>query len=468
MSSAQRVSVVIPALNEASHIAAVVAHALADPVTAEVIVVDDSSIDDTAALARAAGARVLRSSMLGKGASMHDGARAAACPIVVYLDGDLDGLRPGIVGDLTAPIAHDRADFVKARFGRSGGRVTELTAKPMLRVFFPELASFSQPLGGIVAARRELLRSLRFEDGYGVDIGLLIDAQRAGARLAEVDIGSLINDSQPLLDLSAMANEVARVIYSRARAAGRLTVDQIVAMYETQRQATAELDYVLTRRRGRRKLLLLDLEGTVTPCCYAREVARATGREGELDRLLERGERDRCSAVDVAALFRFVHQREFERVAQDLPLRPGVVEAVHAFRRDGFMVGLLSDSWFVGTEIVRRRLFADFAVAHTLHFEGEVCSGRLRLNPAYLPAADASDGDRSTAVCKSRVLQRFRQDPAPPPIESCWAIGDHPDDLALLRAADRAFVIGPMAHELARASGASAIDGFDALPIPGS
>ena len=211
------VSVVIPALNEAARIASVVAHVRADPATAEVIVIDDSSTDDTAHLAQAAGARVILSTMLGKGASMKDGAAVAAQECIVYLDGDLAGLQPGLVSRLARPVASGRADFVKARFGRSGGRVTELTAKPMLKVFFPELAGLAQPLGGLIAARRSLLRQLAFEDGYGVDIGLLIDAHRAGARLAEVDIGRLENDSQPLPDLAVMANEVSRVIYQRAR-----------------------------------------------------------------------------------------------------------------------------------------------------------------------------------------------------------------------------------------------------------
>ena len=95
------VTVVIPALNEAKRIASVVAYALADPATAEVVVVDDSSIDDTAALAREAGARVVTSTMLGKGPSMHDGLLAAQCEFVAYLDGDLAGLRRR-VGILTA------------------------------------------------------------------------------------------------------------------------------------------------------------------------------------------------------------------------------------------------------------------------------------------------------------------------------------------------------------------------------
>ena len=187
----QKASVIIPALNEAKRIAEVVQYALSDPATGEVIVVDDCSIDQTAELAKQAGATVITSSMLGKGASMQDGIGIAQHEILVYLDGDLTGLRPNIISDLIRPITAESKDFVKARFGRSGGRVTELTAKPMLKLFFPELSEFSQPLGGIIAARKSLLQQMHFEDGYGVDIGLLIDADLAGAQLTQVDIGGL-------------------------------------------------------------------------------------------------------------------------------------------------------------------------------------------------------------------------------------------------------------------------------------
>lgn len=443
------VSVVIPALNESRRIASVVRFALQDPVTAEVVVVDDSSIDDTARLAREAGARVVTSSMLGKGASMLDGALASAQEVLVYLDGDLAGLRPGLVSDMARPLLEGTADFVKARFGRGGGRVTELTAKPMLKVFFPELAHLGQPLGGIIAARRGLLQQLNFEDGYGVDIGLLLDAHRAGARIAEVDIGSLENDSQPLLDLTVMANEVARVVYSRARAAGRLNMDQIVAMYETQRQAAASLDYILTRRRGRQRLLLLDMDGTLTTSRFAVELARATGQEEALAGLLDGGIDDAATRSErIAGLFRFVHQQQFERVARAAPIRSGVIEFINRMRRAGFMVGVLSDSWFVAADILRRRVFADFALAHTLTFEGQVCNGQVRLNPAFL----RDEGGVGEAVCKSHVLRRFRAETCKacsPEALECWAVGDNLNDLGLLRLADRAFAIEPK-HEVLR------------------
>lgn len=452
-------TVVIPALNESARIADVVRYARADPATAEVIVVDDSSIDDTAALAREAGANVVTSSMLGKGASMRDGVGVARNDLIVYLDGDLTGLSPAIVTALCRPLVAGEADFVKARFGRSGGRVTELTAKPMLKVFFPEIAHFAQPLGGIVAARTALLKALPFEGGYGVDIGLLIDAHRAGARLAEVDIGSLEHDSQPLPDLTAMANEVSRVIYTRARAAGRLHMEQIAAMYETQRQATATLDYILTQRRGRRRLILLDMDGTITPQRYVVELARATGHEDGLARLLD-GTDDAAGRSDrIAALFRFVHREQFERVAHGLTIRPGVIACVNRLRRAGFMVGLVSDSYFVAAEILRRRIFADFALAHTLQFDAEVCTGALRLNAAFAPSHPQREGP----PCKSNVVRRFRQDTTAPAVEAVWAVGDNANDLEMLREADRAFVIEPKVPQLARDADAVRIESFDAL-----
>ena len=457
---AASVTVVIPALNEAKRIASVVAYALADPATAEVLVVDDSSIDDTAALAQAAGARVITSTMLGKGASMHDGAMHARHELLVYLDGDLAGLRPGIVSDLARPLLANGADFVKARFGRGGGRVTELTAKPMLKVFFPELAHLGQPLGGVISARRALLQQMAFEDGYGVDIGLLLDAQRAGARVAEIDIGSLEHDSQPLLDLTVMANEVSRVIYSRARAAGRLHVDQIVAMYESQRLATASLDYILTRRRGRQRLLLLDMDGTITTTRFAVELARASGQEQALTQLLDSPQDDAAARSErIANVFRFVHKQQFEKVARAAPIRPGVIEFVNRMRRAGFMVGVLSDSYFIAADILRRRVFADFALAHTIQFDGEVCNGQVKINLAFLPPHEA-DG---LPVCKSHVLRRFKAEAGELPLLECWAIGDNLNDLGLLRLADRAFVIDPKAPALRREPGLTVVEDFDQM-----
>ena len=183
----QKVSVIIPVLNESARVSAVIRLALRSPLVGEVIVVDDGSIDGTPELAHAAGARVITSTLLGKGASMQDGLLAARHPTLLYLDGDLAGLRDDLVEVMAGPVLRGEADFAKARFSRRAGRVTALTARPLLQTYFPELISFEQPLGGIIAVRKELLQRLTFENDYGVDIGLLIDAHTLGARILEVE-----------------------------------------------------------------------------------------------------------------------------------------------------------------------------------------------------------------------------------------------------------------------------------------
>lgn len=276
----------------------------------------------------------------------------------------------------------------------------------------------------------------------------------------EVDIGSLEHDSQPLQDLTAMANEVSRVIYTRAREAGRLRVEQIAAMFETQRQATASFEYVLMRRRDRTRLLLLDMDGTITPQRFACELARTTDQQSALAGLLDGPQDDAATRSQrIAGIFRFVHRRQFERVAQAMPLRPGVVEWVNRMRRAGFLVGLVSDSYFIAADILRRRIFADFALAHTLQFNGDICSGEIHQNPAFLPMKPAVGAQPD----KGHVVRRFRRDATPPGLQMIWAVGDAANDLDMLREADRAFVIGPQMRTLARDAQAQCITHVDEL-----
>jgi glucosyl-3-phosphoglycerate synthase len=427
------VSVVIPALNEARRIADVVRYALDDPATAEVIVIDDSSIDETAVLARHAGAKVVTSSMLGKGASMRDGIAFASESFIAYLDGDLSELSAGIITRLCEPLVLGNADFVKAQFSRSGGRVTELTAKPMLKVFFPELARFKQPLGGIIAARKDLLQAMVFEDGFGVDIGLLIDAHMSGAAIEEVPIGSLEHESQPLDNLSWMANEVSRVIFDRARKAGRLHVEQISSMYEIQTQITGSVQHVVSQRKGRDKLLLIDLDEVVLNANYFDELAKVTGLTAQLRALenIKRASLVPLTAAHIALLFQFVHKVQFQRVAKTIAIKPGAVEYINQMRRKGFMVGLVSKGYFVAADIIRRRVFADFALANCIEFDLGVCSGKL--NPDY-------DPNELTA------LQAFLEDEVQPPIRALWVVqsGDKPSLLA--KQADRVLTVDATDH----------------------
>ena len=110
-----------------------------------------------------------------------------------------------------------------------------------------------------------------------MDIGLLIDANLAGAQLTQVDIGSLVNDSQDLSSLGFMAQEVSRVILQRAKRVGRLSVDQIMYIFELEQQNKTHIDRVLEKLRGCNKLVLLDMDGTITQERYVVELAKKVG-----------------------------------------------------------------------------------------------------------------------------------------------------------------------------------------------
>ena len=433
------ISIIIPVLNESPTVASVVAFARRAPGVTEVIVIDDGSIDGTPELAAQAGAKVITSTLLGKGASMEDGAWAASNEIVLYLDGDLSELREDLVERMTKPLIEGKADFVKARFSRSAGRVTTLTARPLILTFFPELAHFEQPLGGIIAAKRSVMRRLQFETDYGVDVALLIDVAMMGINLMQVDIGHIQHDSQALEMLGNMARQVVRVILDRAARYGRLDMQQVQEVEEAERLLQAEWPFVLGRLGQPEKIALFDMDGTLLKGRVVVNLAQRTGKTKELNALLDHGslppqERTR----KIAALFTGVPKAIFHDAAMSMPLMPGAAETVIALRKAGYRVGIVSDSFRVATEIVRRRVFADFSLAHMNHFHKGAATGEVTLSNAMMHEA----GCKLHGMCKMNVLLHvckhlgLSQD-------CVIAVGDSDPDACMLRAAGLGIAFQP-------------------------
>jgi glucosyl-3-phosphoglycerate synthase len=434
-----KVSVVIPALNESETIASVVQFARRSCLVDQILVIDDGSIDGTPELARAAGAQVVTSTMLGKGVSMEDGMRVARNEILVYLDGDLQGLVPDLIERMTQPIIDNTADFVKAKFTRAGGRVTVLTAKPLLRTYFPELAHFEQPLSGIIAARRSLLRALTFENDYGVDIGLLVDAALAKARIAEVDIGHIEHESQPLETLGEMATQVARALLDRATRCGRHRVSHISKVRETERRERAALPNALGAVPQAEKLALFDMDGVLLNGRIIVELANVTGTSSELAQWLDNdsvsaGERTRR----IAALFAGIPLETFESVARTMPLTAGAIDAIVGLRKQGYRVGIVTDSFQIFAEIVRRRVFADFSFSSLMRFKRGKASGNITLCPAMMHP----DGCKEHELCKVNVLRHIIDRTGIDP-RNVIAIGDGDNDVCLLKAVGTAVAFEP-------------------------
>ncbi len=213
----------------------------------QVVVVDESS-DATPEIARGLGAEVHRQSDLhpelglvqGKGDAMWRALSVVTGDVVCFLDADSEEFGEHFACGLIGAVAlgHEEVRFAKGSYRRpfrlggelradGGGRVTELTARPLLQAFYPELAAFGQPLAGELAARRDLLERLPFGTGYSVDIGLLIDAWRevGAAGLAEVDLDVRQNRHRPLSELSSMASAVLAAVTTRLAREGRLDAD---------------------------------------------------------------------------------------------------------------------------------------------------------------------------------------------------------------------------------------------------
>src|SRR6516164_4905623 len=236
------ISVVLPALNEEATVESVIESIspLVDGLVDELIVLDSGSTDDTEIRAIAAGARVVsREQALpevpirpGKGEALWRSLAATSGDIVVFVDSDLIGPHPMFVPWLLAPLLTcDGVHLVKSFYRRpltvgdvgcgagttGGGRVTELVARPLLAALRHELGGILQPLGGEYAASRELLTSLPFAPGYGVEIGLLVDTfDRLGLdAIAQVNLGVRAHRNRPLSELGAMSRQVIATLLSR-------------------------------------------------------------------------------------------------------------------------------------------------------------------------------------------------------------------------------------------------------------
>jgi glucosyl-3-phosphoglycerate synthase len=258
----ERISVCLPALNVEDTVGPIVATVRRElmeriPLVHEVVVIDSDSSDDTRSRAESAGARVVRARDVlphlppgrGKGEALWKSLAVVEGDLVVWLDSDVTDPDPGFVTGLVGPLLTDDAvSYVKAVYRRAlgdtadgGGRVTEICARPLLNLFYPDLTALAQPLSGEAAGRREVLLDLPFFSGYAVEIGLLIDlVGRHGLNaLAQVDLGARRHTNQSTTALGAMASTITQAVLSRLADEGRAP-----------RDLSAQGDYLRPTRNG--------------------------------------------------------------------------------------------------------------------------------------------------------------------------------------------------------------------------
>ena len=290
------VSLVLPTLNEEETIGPIVRRAMREmmgrvPLVDEILVIDSSSTDRTREIAEAEGARVVQhpdvlsryGSFTGKGEALWKSVHETTGDIIVWADTDVRNWHPRMVYGTLGPLLHEpRLQYVKGYYQRpiveggilkegGGGRVTELVARPLINLFFPELSGMIQPLSGEYAGRRVLLESIPFFTGYAVEIGHLIDAaERVGIEgLGQVDLERRVHRNQELEGLSRMSFVILQAVMKRLEerrkarlfaemgstmklprsGRGRLSLE-VIELADQERPPMIRIPEYLERRRG--------------------------------------------------------------------------------------------------------------------------------------------------------------------------------------------------------------------------
>ncbi|HMD68887.1 MAG TPA: glucosyl-3-phosphoglycerate synthase [Chitinivibrionales bacterium] len=236
------VSLVIPTFNEAATLGAILLKVKQDlqedvPLLDEIIVMDSDSSDGTARIARDAGATVYNVRDVapdhhvppGKGSALWKAQFVATGDVIVCVDADIRNFQSHLVYGLVGPFLVDPdIIFAKAFYDRPlvlndqtfenyGGRVTEILVRPLLCAFMPQLAAIYQPLSGEYAFRRKPVETIPFSSGYGVEIGMIFDINRAFglSHFVQVDMGTRCHRNRAVGDLSRMALGIIQTLFRK-------------------------------------------------------------------------------------------------------------------------------------------------------------------------------------------------------------------------------------------------------------
>lgn len=394
------VSVVIPVLNEGATIRKVIRIIRQSSLPLEVIVVDDNSTDNTIAEAQKESVRIITSSKRGKGLSMREGLLAAKYDVVVYLDGDIVTYPPDVVDLLANPIINDEADFVKSTFKRQAGRVTQLVAKPLLSILFPDLSNLEQPLSGMIAARKTFLEKVSFEKDYGVDVGLLIDVYRMKARIKQVNIGKVQNAMQSLENLGKMSKQVTRTILNKADAQSLQTLGHIDLINRQMESA------VLESINKMDKMVLLEMNHLVLDGHFGETAARELGLSEGYDAIQKLYPNPPEKLTAIASLFTGTSLPALLEIADGIDLMPGIKELIPELKKRGYTVGLLTEQFSCVANHLKNTLGFDLVLCNTLVLDEGITTGEIDFAPFFTIGGDLDTYGKQQVF--AHILDRFK------------------------------------------------------------
>jgi glucosyl-3-phosphoglycerate synthase len=420
------ITVIIPTLNEQTTISHVVQLVQKASAVTEILVIDDKSLDDTIKNAKSEKVKIYTSTKLGKGASMRDGMLLAENDIIVYLDADITTYPQNIIDLLTEPIISDNADFVKSVFDRQAGRVTELVAKPLMSLLFPELAHFSQPLSGMIAGKKSFFEKVSFENDYGVDIGLLIDMNHLNARISEVHIGYIENRMQSLEQLGKMSIEVSRAILKRAESIkqSNLEVLEDISIIRDQ------MDFAIKESLlGLKKMLIFDMDNTILHNSFITTLATKFKFKDKLISIVSENSNPYTRTKLIAKLLKGLNIRQLIETVESIPVTNDFENIVRVFKTNGYVCGIISDSYDCITNHLVNKFGLDFSIANELEFSNSVASGEVKIPSVFIKTKESyCNHDFCKSNAMREIAKRYKID-----IKNIIAIGDSESDICMIK-----------------------------------
>lgn len=420
------ITVIIPTLNEQNTISQVVQLVKKNRKVSEILVIDDKSLDDTIKNARDEKVRIYTSTKLGKGASMRDGMLLARNEIIVYLDADITTYPDDIVNLITFPVISGEADFVKTCFERQAGRVTELVAKPLIKLLFPELAHFSQPLSGMIAGKKSFFERVVFENDYGVDVGLLIDMYNLKARIKEVSIGYIENRMQSLEQLGKMSVEVSRAILKRAEVIRTSNLE----LLENISVIRDQMDFAIKESvLGLKKMLIFDMDNTILHHSFINTLALKYKFKERLITIVSENSNPYTRTKLIARLLKGLNIRQLLETVDEIPVTHDFKNIVKIYKDNGYICGIISDSYDCITNHLVNKYRLDFSIANELEFSNSVATGEVKVPSVFIKTRESKcshDFCKSNAV--REIAKRYNVD-----IKNIIAVGDSESDICMIK-----------------------------------
>lgn len=420
------ISVIIPALNESKTIKKVIHLLNQSDLVNEIIVVDDKSLDDTVAVSLEAGAKVITGTKLGKGASMKDGLLIAKNEIIIFLDADITTYPKNIVELMSNPILTEDIDFVKSYFTRQAGRVTELVAKPLLSILYPSFPVFIQPLSGMIAGKKTFFNKIDFEEGYGVDIGVLIDMYNLGAKIKEVNIGNIENRMQSLEQLGKMSKAVASTIIEKATNFGKKNLEVL----ENIQVIREQMEFAISEKSKQlSKIAIFDMDNTLLTKSFIHTCSEKFNFQSELLDIISSQQNPFIRTKQIAKLLKGKSVNDLIQVAEEIPISANAEKLIYHLRERGYKIGIISDSYDYVTNYFVNKLRLDFSLANELEFSKSIVTGEVKIPSFFLPSSQSVCNHE---ICKSHALVTICNELSID-IANTIAIGDGENDICMVR-----------------------------------